>query len=161
MLEALASRWAALTARLEAFPFALIQLAARVGVGGVFLYSGFTKITPSWELTPFAILLFRDEYKVPLIPYEVAAYMATAVELIVPWFLFAGLFSRLATLPLLGMVAVIQVFVYPDAWRDHLLWATALTIILTRGPGPLSLDAVLGNALGYRPAPGHAHHARP
>jgi putative oxidoreductase len=84
--------------------------------------------------------LFRDEYQVPLLDAELAARIATIVELGVPPLLFIGLATRLATLPLLGMIGVIQVFVYPNAWSDHLMWAAALVFVLTRGPGVFSLD---------------------
>ncbi|NQW04380.1 MAG: hypothetical protein HQ485_10170 [Acidobacteria bacterium] len=51
-----------------------------------------------------------------------------------------GVGTRLATLPLFGMLLVIQTFVYPNAWSDHLFWAGSLAIILSRGPGVFSLD---------------------
>jgi putative oxidoreductase len=130
------SRLHTLYARLERFPLSLLQLAMRLGVGAVFFRSGLLKID-SWQ---FAVQLFRDEYRVPLLDPVLAAQLATALELGVPPFLFAGLATRLATLPLLGMIAVIQLFVYPNAWSDHLMWAAALTLVLTRGPGFFSLD---------------------
>jgi putative oxidoreductase len=71
---------------------------------------------------------------------ELAAQLATATELSMPVLLALGLFTRLATLPLLGMVLVIQLFVYPDSWAEHLTWAALLLLILTRGAGALSLD---------------------
>lgn len=129
--------------RLERFPLSLLQLAMRVGVGAVFFRSGLLKIG-SWE---FTIRLFRDEYQVPLLDPVLAARLATAVELGVPPLLFVGLATRLATLPLLGMIAVIQVFVYPNAWSDHLLWAAALVFVLTRGPGKLSLDDLIAKGI--------------
>jgi putative oxidoreductase len=122
--------------RLERFPLSILQLAMRVGVGAVFFRSGLLKID-SWQ---FTVQLFRDEYRVPLLDPVLAAQLATAVELGVPPLLFVGLATRLATLPLLGMIAVIQVFVYPNAWSDHLMWASALALVLTRGPGVFSLD---------------------
>jgi putative oxidoreductase len=130
---------ATLTERLERFPLSILQLAMRVGVGAVFFRSGLLKIE-SWE---FAVRLFRDEYRVPLLDPVLAARLATAIELGVPPLLFVGLAARLATLPLLGMIAVIQVFVYPNAWSDHLLWAAALVLVLSRGPGALSLDYLI------------------
>ena len=125
--------------RLERFPLSILQLAMRIGVGAVFFRSGLLKLD-SWE---FTIQLFRDEYKVPLLDPILAAQAATIVELGVPPLLFAGLATRFATLPLLGMIAVIQVFVYPNAWSDHLMWASALLLVLTRGPGFLSLDYLI------------------
>ena len=130
---------AALRERLERFPLSVIQLAMRIAVGAVFFRSGLLKVG-SWE---FAVQLFRDEYKVPLLDPALAAHLAAAVELGVPPFLFVGLATRIATLPLLGMIAVIQIFVYPSAWTDHLLWGSILVFLLTRGPGAISADAVL------------------
>jgi putative oxidoreductase len=128
-----------LKARLERFPLSLLQLAMRIGVGAVFFRSGLLKID-SWQ---FTIQLFRDEYKVPLLDPVLAAQAAAIVELGIPPLLFVGIATRLATLPLLGMIAVIQVFVYPNAWSDHLMWASALLLVLTRGPGVFSLDHVI------------------
>jgi putative oxidoreductase len=136
----------ALLQRLERFPLSILQLAMRVGVGAVFFRSGLLKVG-SWE---FTVRLFRDEYQVPLLDPALAARLATAVELGVPPLLFAGLATRLATLPLLGMIAVIQVFVYPNAWSDHLLWAAALVLVLTRGPGALSVDYGIAQLVATR-----------
>lgn len=124
---------------LAGFPLSIIQLAMRIAVGAVFFNSGLLKIN-SWE---FAIKLFQEEYKVPLLDPELAARLATFNELTFPVFLFLGLATRLATLPLLGIVTVIQTFIYPQAWTEHLLWASILLFLLTRGPGSLSLDHLI------------------
>jgi putative oxidoreductase len=121
---------------LARFPLCLIQLAMRIAVGAVFFNSGLLKIN-SWE---FAIKLFQDEYKVPLLDPVWAARLATFNELTFSVLLIVGLATRIATLPLLGMIAVIQTFVYPQAWTEHLLWSSILVFLLTRGPGELSLD---------------------
>lgn len=139
-----AGLWRRATRLLESVPMSFILLAGRVAVASVFLKSGLLKVQ-SWEV---AVQLFRDEYRVPVLPPEIAAQLATAFEIGCSLLLIAGLASRLATLPLLGMVAVIQTFVYPQAWTDHLMWATLLVLILTRGPGAISLDAVLGRLGG-------------
>jgi putative oxidoreductase len=123
----------------ELIPLSLIQLAMRIAVGAVFFKSGLLKIN-SWE---FAIKLFEDEYKVPLLDPTWAARLATFNELTFPILLFVGLATRIATLPLLGMIVVIQTFVYPQAWAEHLLWASILLFILSRGPGVWSLDHLL------------------
>jgi putative oxidoreductase len=132
----------ALREQLARFPMSVILLAMRVGVGAVFFRSGLLKYN-SWE---FTVQLFRDEYKVPLLDPVFAAKLAMGQELAVPTFLFVGLATRVATLPLLGMIAVIQTFVFPNAWSDHLLWSSALVLILTRGPGAFSIDALLTRA---------------
>lgn len=139
-------RFDAASAWLARFPLPILQLAMRVGVGAVFFKAGLLK-----DRSPeFAILLFRDEYQVPLLAPEVAARLAMVNELTIPVLLFLGLATRLATLPLLGMILVIQLFVYPGAWTDHLLWGSILVFLLTRGPGALSLDHVIARALDTR-----------
>ena len=131
--------FASLHALLARFPLSIIQLAMRIAVGMVFFSSGLLKIR-SWE---FAIKLFRDEYQVPLLDPVLAARIVVFTELTVPVLLFAGLATRFATLPLLGMIAVIQLFVYPQAWAEHLLWSSVLLFLLLRGPGKLSLDHLI------------------
>ena len=121
------------------FPLSILQLAMRIGVGSVFFKAGLLKYA-SWELT---VKLFQDEYKVPLLPPEIAARIAMTQELTMPIFLFLGLATRAATLPMLGMIAVIQTFVYPNAWTDHLTWGSILVFLLTRGPGAFSVDYLI------------------
>jgi putative oxidoreductase len=124
---------------LTRFPLSIIQLAGRVGVGTVFFKAGLLK----YNSPEFTILLFRDEYRVPLLDPAVAARIAMVQELSIPILLFLGLATRLATLPLLGMLAVIQTFVYPNAFQDHLVWGAILLLLLTRGPGVFSLDYLI------------------
>ena len=131
---------------LSRFPLSIIQLAGRIGVGAVFFKAGLLKYK-SWE---FTVLLFRDEYRVPQLDPAVAARMAMVQELTIPIFLFLGLGTRLATLPLLGMILVIQVFVYPNAFNDHLVWGAILLLLLTRGPGVFSLDHVIERFIASR-----------
>jgi putative oxidoreductase len=126
-------------ALLERFPLSILQFMFRLGIAVVFWNSGVVKIQ-SWDPT---VALFANEYKVPLLPPEVAATMAAAVELTCPVLLVLGLATRLATLPMLGVTFVIQTFVYPDLWHLHLAWATTLLFILTRGPGAISLDFLI------------------
>ncbi|MGE0853224.1 MAG: DoxX family protein [Hyphomicrobiaceae bacterium] len=121
---------------LDSIPYTLLAIPLRLGVAAVFWNSAMTKL-PSWDTT---VTLFAEEYRVPLLPPEVAAYMATAIELTMPVLLVLGLLTRPATLVLLAMTAVIQVFVYPEAWPTHLQWAAMLLVLLARGPGTFSLD---------------------
>lgn len=139
----LTDRFSALTARLERIPMSLLLLFARIGVGMVFFKAGLLKYE-SWE---FTVLLFRDEYKVPLLDPELGARMAMIQELTLPVLLFIGLGTRLATLPLFGMLFVIQTFVYPNAWADHLYWAGTLLLILSKGPGVFSIDHLISSRL--------------
>jgi len=121
---------------LERFPRALLLLLARVAPAIVFFKSGLTKIG-TWDNT---LELFREEYKVPVLPPELAAYLATAAELACPVMLALGLGARLGAAALLGVTLVIQVFVFPLSYAEHLTWAALLLVVLTRGPGALSVD---------------------
>jgi putative oxidoreductase len=121
------------------FPLSILQLGMRVGVGMVFFNAGLLKYN-SFE---FAVKLFEDEYKVPVLDPALAARLAMYNELAVPVLLFLGLATRIATLPLLGMISVIQIFVYPNAWPDHVLWGSILIFLLTRGAGTFSLDHII------------------
>jgi putative oxidoreductase len=125
--------------RLSRFPVSILQFLLRFSIASVFWHSGMTKIA-SWDTT---IALFRDEYMVPILPPELAATLAATVELTCPVLLVLGVATRLATLPMLGMTFVIEVFVYPEQWIEHMMWASILVLILTRGPGALSLDHLL------------------
>lgn len=122
----------------------LLALAARLAVAAIFFLSGRTKVDGFLTINDNAYLLFREEYKVPLLPPEVAAHMATYTEHLFPILLVLGLFTRLSALALLGMTAVIQIFVYPDAWPTHLSWAALMLYLIGRGAGPVSLDRVIG-----------------
>jgi putative oxidoreductase len=124
---------------LARFPLSIIQLAGRIGVGATFFKAGLLKYH-SWE---FTVRLFQEEYRVPLLDPATAARIAMVQELTIPILLFLGLATRIATLPLLGMIAVIQAFVYPNAYNEHLVWGAILVLLLTRGPGVLSADYLI------------------
>lgn len=125
----------------EAIPEWLIALLLRAGIAAVFWQSGRTKVEGWLSVTDNAIALFRDEYKLPFVPPEVAAYAGAYAEHLLPLLLVLGLGTRWAALGLLGMTAVIQTLVYPDAWPTHLSWAAPLVYLAARGGGALSLDA--------------------
>lgn len=139
-----------LVKRLKDTPDALLVLMARVGMGAFFVRAGQTKVDGDFNLTDTTMYLFREEYKVPLLSPEVAAYMATTVEHVLGALLVIGLATRLSAFGLLGMTAVIQVFVYPGSWPDHLLWAAALMLVLARGPGWLAVDSVACKMMGCK-----------
>ncbi|AIR61080.1 DoxX family protein [Cedecea neteri] len=121
----------------------VLLLIARVGVAAVFFLSGRTKVTGFMTLKPSTYELFRTEYALPLIPYDIAAHLATLAEHTFPVLLVLGLFSRFAAAGLLFMTLVIEIFVYPDAWPTHLIWGGLLLSIIARGAGRWSLDRVL------------------
>lgn len=134
----------ALLARLDSLPAAIAEIPLRLGVALVFWRSGQTKLD-NWDLT---VMLFREEYQVPLVPAELAAYLATAVEHAAPIMLLLGLGTRFAAAAMLGMALVIQLFVYPSSYPDHLLWLGPLLYLLLRGPGVLSLDHAIRRRFG-------------
>jgi putative oxidoreductase len=123
----------------EAIPDRFLVLAARLSLAAFFIRAGQTKLD-GFDLSSGAQYLFQEEYKVPLLPWDVAAWMAIAAEHIFPILLIVGLATRLSALGLLGMALIIQFFVYPGSWPDHLMWATLLMLIIARGPGAFSLD---------------------
>jgi putative oxidoreductase len=122
----------------------LLALLARVGIAGTFFLSGRTKVEGLLSVTDAAVGLFRDEYRLPLLSPELGAHLAAYAEHLFPLLLVLGLCTRLSALALLGMTAVIQVFVYPDAWATHLTWAGLLLLLVGRGGGALALDRPLG-----------------
>jgi putative oxidoreductase len=127
-----------ITAAFDQIPGDLIAALARISSGAVFLRSGLLKLDGWKDGTTLA--LFTDEYKLPVIPPEAAAYLATAAELTLPLLLFAGLLTRFAALALLSMTIVIEVFVYPAAFDTHGVWAVSLLYLMKYGPGMLSFD---------------------
>ena len=135
---------ARLRARLDAVPWSALALVARIAVFVVFWRSGRVKLD-DW---PGTLTLFADEYKVPLLPPQWAAVMAAGMELGGSVLVLAGLGTRLVILLLLGMVAVIQTFVYPEAWPTHIQWLAFMLPLLVRGPGAISLDHLLWRRRG-------------
>lgn len=129
----------AIIEQLNAIPYGLIALVARVATFDVFFRSGTQKLS-DWNAT---LLLFQNEYHVPVLPPTVAAYLAASLELGCSILVLLGLLTRVSVLALLGMVLVIQLFVYPMAWPDHLQWLAFLFLLLARGPGRISLDYLI------------------
>ena len=130
--------FARLTDRL--IPESLIALVTRLGVAAIFFQSGRTKVDGLLHITDGTYSLFREEYRLPLIPSDIAAHLATYSEHLFAILLALGLFTRFSALAFLGMTVVIEVFVYPDAWPTHLSWAALLIYLVARGGGAWSLD---------------------
>lgn len=148
-----ARRLRAFTGLCSRIPHSLIALLGRFSIAALFWKSGQTKIEGlaidlvdgtfelGWpRLADSARFLFREEYRLPLLPPELAACLAASAEHLFPLLLLLGLGTRFSALALLGMTAVIQIFVYPDAYPTHGLWATVLLYLLATGPGRLSFD---------------------
>src|SRR5258708_2773997 len=130
---------------LDGVPYTILAIPLRLAVAPVFWNSAMTKLA-NWNT---AVELFVEEYKGPLLPPELAAYMAVSIELTTPVLLVLGLATRAAALVLLGMTAVIEVFVYPLAWPTHIQWAAMLLLLLCRGPGKLSFDHLVRMRVGH------------
>lgn len=137
----------------ERIPHSLIALLGRFSIAAVFWKSGQTKIEGfaldplggqfefGWpRLAESTIPLFQDEYNLPLVPPEFAAYAAATAEHVFPVLLLIGFGARFSALALLVMTLTIQVFVYPSAYPTHGVWATVLLYLLARGPGKVSVD---------------------
>jgi putative oxidoreductase len=137
----------------QSIPYSVPALLARAAVASIFWRAASTKLA-NFDLT---IALFQDEYlrNLPFLPAAPMAYLATAVELSMPALILAGLLTRLATLPLIGMTLFIQLFVYPTSWPDHLIWIALLTLLLSRGAGVISLDALVASLSARRMSTPH------
>jgi len=137
----------------ERIPYSFVALVARFAVASVFWRSGQTKVEGLFQIKDNTFFLFREEYKVPLLPSDLASYLSTVAEHVFPVLLIVGLASRLSALGLLLMTLVIQLFVYPDGWPEHILWFALLLLILARGPGAISLDHLVWTRAQPAPAP--------
>lgn len=137
----------------ERIPDSLIAALGRFSIAAVFWKSGQTKIEGfsidlinaqfhfGWpHLSDTAVALFRSEYRLPFIPPELAATMTAFAEHFFPILILLGLATRFSALALLSMTLVIEIFVYPDAYPTHGVWATVLLVLTAKGPGKLSLD---------------------
>jgi putative oxidoreductase len=147
-----------LLGRLPDWPLTLL---GRFAIAGIFWKSGQTKIEGLAidivngefnfgmpRLSDSVVELFRDEYKLPLVPPELAAPLAAMAEHLFPLLILLGLATRFSALALLVMTATIQFLVYPDAWPTHGVWATVLIYIAARGPGCVSLDHLIARRFG-------------
>jgi putative oxidoreductase len=128
---------------LDRIPHTVLAIPLRLAVATVFWNSAMAKLA-NWES---ALELFREDYKVPLIPPDLAAYVAVSIELTAPVLLLLGLATRPVALVLLGMTTVIEVFVYPQAWPTHIQWAAMLLVLLALGPGKFSIDWLIHRRL--------------
>jgi putative oxidoreductase len=129
-------------------PEGLALLLTRVALAGIFWRSGRTKVEDGslLSISDQAYFLFEYEYPGLPIPPAIATPMATWAEHLFPILLVLGLFTRFSALSLLIMTLVIQLFVYPEAWwQTHILWVAMATVLVSRGGGLFSLDALLAS----------------
>ena len=118
----------------------LVALVSRVALAAIFWQSGRTKVKGYLSVTDGAVELFASEYKLPFIDPGWAAHMAAYAEHVFPVLLVMGLFTKVTAVGMLVMTAVIQVFVYPNAWPTHLSWAALMLYLVFYGPGRVSAD---------------------
>ena len=152
-MENLLKLWQRVDEFLSRIPLGLDALLSRIAIAQMFWASGETKVD-GFALKPGTVDLFREEYHLPLIPPEIAAPMAATAEHVFPILLVLGLATRLSALALLGMTAVIQIFVYPDSWTVHILWAAILIHLIRVGGGPIALDGAAAR-IYHRKVTGH------
>lgn len=119
-----------------------LLLLGRYMMAEIFFRAGLVKLA-SFETT---VALFRDEYRTPFLPPEVAAVLATATELTMPVFLLLGLGTRFAALPMLAMTGMIQFTYFYHS--EHYFWAFVLLTLIIRGPGAWSVDHWLRRRFG-------------
>lgn len=136
-------------------PPSALLLVARLGIASVFFLSGRTKVEGLLTIKASTYALFASEYALPLISPDLAAVLATWAEHLFPVLLVLGLGTRIGAAALLAMTAVIEIFVYPDAWPTHLTWAGLLLPLLAYGGGRWSLDGL------FRPRHLHAPISKP
>jgi len=147
---------------LNHIPHSLVAFIGRFSIAAVFWKSGQTKVeglaidlvSGTFEfgrpkLADSAISLFTHEYQVPFLPPEPAAYIAAFSEHLFPLLILLGLATRFSALALFGMTLMIQLFVYPDAYPTHGVWATVLLYLVAKGPGALSVDRLIAKHYGY------------
>lgn len=125
-------------------PSWLLCLLARLAMAAIFFLSARTKVDGFLHIKDSTYALFMEEYHVPLLPPVIAAHVTTYAETLFSTLLALGLGTRFAASALLVMTAVIEIFIYPDAWPTHLTWAALLLLLLGRGGGAVSLDRALG-----------------
>lgn len=162
MMEKITNILGVTTSYMAKIPASGVSLLARFMMASIFWKSAITKIafeedglsefslaqiwnvvTLNWTVSDNTYMLFEYEYALPIVPTELGAHIALTAEILLPMALIMGLFTRYAALALLGMTTVIQVFVYPNLWSVHGLWAIALLVIITHGGGRLSVDNFL------------------
>lgn len=122
-------------------------LLARIALAGIFWRSGRSKVTEGslFEISDSTRYLFENDYASVPLPPDIAAPLATLGEHLFPVLLVIGLATRLSAGALFAMTLVIQIFVYPEAWwTTHILWTALAAVLIVRGGGVLSLDALIG-----------------
>jgi len=131
----------------------LLLFGFRFYVAYVFFKSGLSKVDDKFQITSSTIDLFKYEFNVPVIPPEIAAYLATYAELILPIFLVLGFLTRPAAIGLfiLNVVAAISLaqtdFASAAGHWQHVLWGSMLAVLIAFGAGRVSIDSWISDKL--------------
>ena len=148
-MQRIASLYDRLTALLSSrLAESLALLVTRVALAGIFWRAGRTKVVEgtTLEIDEIQYFIFENEFAGLPLPSEIAVPMATYAEHLFPLLLVIGLATRFSALALMIMTLVIQVFVFPDAWwQTHIVWVAMAAILLSRGAGTFSLDALIAS----------------
>src|SRR5713226_7682033 len=123
----------------ERIPYSVLALVSRLAVASVFWRSGQTKVM-GFSIREETFALFRDVYKVPLLPPDVAAYVSTISEQVFSVLLVIGLASRLSAIGLLFMTAVIELFICREGCPKHIFGRVFLLQTSPGGPGSIPLN---------------------
>ena len=137
---------------MSSFPHSILALAARIFMGLQFYKSGVLKFDGWFNLSDTTIYLFENDFSAVPLPPILSAHMAAYGEVTFGILLMIGLAGRFAALALLGMVAVIEIFVYPEAYILHGLWAVSLLYIVKYGAGTVSFDYFVKKYFGVEKA---------
>jgi|PersoiStandDraft_1058852.scaffolds.fasta_scaffold25129_1 putative oxidoreductase len=141
-------------------PYALVALALRLVMARVFFLDGQTRVAgprvplnvQDFDLSvvlPLQVKVetfgaFLTQYAALPVPPVLAAYLVSYAEFILPICLVLGFGTRFAALGMLVMTALIQIYVMPEAlWSVHVYWASILLVLLSRGPGQISVDHII------------------
>ncbi len=151
-MKELIARAQVLTRLADSWLQPIVQLAARLYIAKIFIQSGLVKVS-DWGAT---LALFHDEYKVPVLPPVLAAYVGTFGELFFPVLIVLGLAGRFgaAGLFVVNLMAVVSYyptlagFDCPAALQSHFFWGSLLLALVAFGPGKLSLDELILGKLG-------------
>jgi len=141
-------------------PYALVAVVLRLVMARLFFLDGQTRIEgPRVPLNvqdfDFSVVLplqvkvetigaFLNQYAAVPVSPVLGAYLLSYAEFILPICLLLGFGTRFAALGMLIITALIQIYVAPDAlWSVHVFWAAILLVLLSRGPGSISVDAII------------------
>ncbi len=132
---------------LAGVPDWLLQILARFAIAPTFFFSGRAKVS-GFSVNDSTVFLFEHEFGLPF--PVLSAHLAALAENILPIFLVVGFATRWSAAALLVMTVVIQIVVPQGFWTFHILWIFVLLFVIGKGPGPVSLDALIARRFAGR-----------